>query len=111
MANIVISIDPHGTATYLCNQYTEGLFPDAGDPIRASHVVPMGLWKYLAFKALRAAFGEDSRVGAWTRTWSGNWYLDLSPSGGYAWILFESRAEAIEFEINWLNTNFLGRSR
>lgn len=109
MANVVISIDKAGKATYLVNEHTKDLFPDATVPRRASHVTPMGLWKCLAFKTLRAVCGEDSKVGDWTRTWGGNWYLDLTPVGGYKWILFESRAEAIEYEINWLNENFLGK--
>jgi hypothetical protein len=109
MANIVISIDPEGTATYLVNKYTEGLFPDAAVPRRASHVVPLSQSARFWFKALRGAFGEDGMVGDWTRNWKGPWLVDMSPIGGLVHGIFPTRDEAIEFEINWLNKNFLGR--
>jgi hypothetical protein len=109
MANVVISIDGEGTATYLVNQYTEKLFPEAQQPRRASHVVPMGRWSRFLFQALRGAFGEDGRVSEWTRTWAGPWKIDMSPVGGPTVSGFFDRAVAIEYEINWLNANWLGR--
>jgi hypothetical protein len=109
MANIVISIDPQGTATYLVNQYTEKLFPEAQEPRRASHVTPMDPWLAFCFQALRGAFGEDGRISNWTRRWECSWQVDMSPVGGPQVAGFDSRDEAIEYEINWLNANWLGR--
>ena len=109
MANIVISIDPEGTATYLCNQHTDGLFPEAARPRRASHVEPWSLSLKFLFRALRGAFGDDSWAADWTRRWPCRWTVDLSPVGGPSYGLFYSRDAAIEFEIEWLNEKFLGR--
>ena len=78
MANVVVSIDKEGTATYLVNEHTRDLFPGAARPRRASHVVPMSLGARLWFKALRAVFGEDGKIGDWTRTWAGPWIVDMS---------------------------------
>jgi hypothetical protein len=109
MQSVVISIDLDGTATYLLNQYTEGAFPDAGDPIRASHVEPVSLSLRLLFRALRRAFKDESRVAAWTRSWPCYWYVDMSPVGGPKRGPFSNRAQAIEFEIQMLNRFWLGR--
>ena len=109
MANIVISIDTEGTVKYLVNEYTEGAFPEAAEPRRASHVEPMGFPSLIAFRALRWAFGEDGRVGNWTRTWRGPWSLRMVVADCPITWCFDPRAEAIEYEINWLNANFLGR--
>jgi hypothetical protein len=110
MANVVISIDKEGTATYLVNEHTKDLFPEAARPRRASHVVPWSLWARIWFWALRAAFGEDGSVGEWTRTWRGLWLLDMRPVGGPYGMVFAHRNCAIEYEINWLNENWLGRT-
>jgi hypothetical protein len=109
MANMVVSIDEQGTATYLVNEYTRDLFPEAAEPRRASHVEPVSLSLRKLFRWLREAFGEDGRVGNWTRTWTCLWLVDMRPINGDVWGPFASRAEAIEFEVQWLNRFWLGR--
>ncbi len=109
MANVVISIDKEGTATYLVNEHTKDLFPEATRPRRASHVEPVSLSLRVLFRALRRAFKDESRVAAWTRSWPCYWYVDMSPVGGPKRGPFSNRAQAIEFEIQMLNRFWLGR--
>lgn len=40
---------------------------------RASHIVPAGLGKRLAFRFLRMVCGERGRIAEWSRTWRGPW--------------------------------------
>jgi hypothetical protein len=106
MANVIISIDKEGSATYLVNEHTRDLFPEAAEPRRASHVEPVGFPSLLYFRALRWVFGEDGKVGNWTRAWRGPWCLRIIAAGCPITQCFWTRDEAIEFEINWLNEKF-----
>src|SRR5271166_5333938 len=103
MANVIISIDSEGAATYLVNEHTRDLFPDAAMPRRASHVVPMDPCLRILFQTLRAVCSDDSEAAKWTRTWGCRWQVDLSPVNGPCYLGFLNRDEAIEFEIGWLN--------
>lgn len=108
MSTVTFSIDEEtGEMTFLVNSITQDLAAEAGSTRRASHVEPMD-WKLkVAFRALRWALGDDSRIADWTRTWKCLWQVDLSPVGGKAHGWFSSRADAIDYEIMWLNENFL----
>jgi len=107
MSEIVISFDKDSNATFLVTPTTTAMFPEAAKPRRASHVEPMSPRARFWFRVLRRAFGEYGRVGNWTRTWKGLWQINLHPVGGPIIKGFFSRDNAIEFEINWLNANFL----
>src|SRR5689334_22633966 len=48
---------------------------------RASHIYPELLLHYAAFWLLRALFGENGRVAAWTRTWRCNWVGVINATG------------------------------
>lgn len=72
---------------------------------RASHIVPLGPWRRLAFRLLRRVFGDSGRAADWTRRWQGPWAADLRPSGGPVLEHFWSRQDAIRTELGWLRAN------
>jgi len=96
-----------GTTTFLVNEHTKAFIP-ANAPIRrASHVEPMDRMDRLRFRAIRAEYGDESEAAAATRMWDVLWQVDLSPVGGPLVEGFKDRAKAIDWEIQWLNSNFL----
>lgn len=105
---VMFKINQAGDVTFLVGERTKGFVPEATTTRRASHVVPLFGHARFWFKALRMVFGEDGRVGDWTRTWTGPWIVDLRPVGGNNGMIFMTREQAIDFEIAWLNQNFLG---
>jgi len=70
---------------------------------RASNVLPLGIPKRVAFKALRRVFGDKGRVSAWTRRWRGPQIVEIidGPTLGP----FHSRTEALVREVLWLENN------
>lgn len=70
---------------------------------RASVVEPVALWRRVAFRLLRWAFGDRGRVAAWTRRWRGQWRVQVldGPSLG----THDTREQAIRAEEAW----FAGR--
>jgi hypothetical protein len=104
----VFSIDQEtAEMTFLVNDVTRSLVPEAQEPRRASNVVPVDLFLRKAFEALRGAFGDEGRTAEWTRGWGCRWMVDMTPVGGPVMCGFSSREKAIEYEIEWLNENFL----
>lgn len=69
---------------------------------RASHVLPAHPLKRLAFVWLRRLMGESGAAAKWTRSWGGEWTVDLAPSGGPKAGPFQSRQDAIDYEVAWL---------
>jgi hypothetical protein len=106
-APVIFKIDSRGTATFLKTPITVAMFPEATDHRRASHVYPMSLPLRILFRALRGAFGDESRVAQWTRGWKCFWQVDLSPVGGPTRKGFFRRDHAISWEVEWLHKNFL----
>lgn len=108
MANVVFKIDTQGNTTFLVNAHTKDMVTNINLVKRASHVEPLMLWQAYIFRALRATFGDEGRVANWTRDWKCQWIVDCRPIGGPMHPqVFSNRAEAIEFEVEWLNKNFL----
>ena len=104
---IIITVDSAGTVTHLVDHpLTE--YPETATVARASHIEPLDPTLFLAFRLIRWVFGDESKMADWTRTWKCLWSVDLSPVGGPTNYPFRTRAEAIEYEIKWLNQNFLG---
>lgn len=64
---------------------------------RASRIHPRRFSLRVAFYALRL-FGDVGPLAAWTRAWRCDWMVDLALSGGPVSGPYRSRAEAIEFE-------------
>lgn len=104
---IIITVDEQGRTTHLLDHpLTE--IPEHAEVRRASHIEPMDPCLRYQFYQIRDKFGDDSVMADRTRAWECVWQVNLSPVGGPTERWFWSRDEAIEFEINWLNRNFLG---
>lgn len=67
---------------------------------RASHIEPCRLGRRILFRLLRRLFGEDGRVGEWTRRWHCDWRVDLRPVGGPIRGPFFSRRDALHYELS-----------
>jgi hypothetical protein len=94
-----ITILPDGTVEFL------GECPldlPLSNPIRrrVSVILPAHNWKRIAFKNLRTVFGEQGRVAAWTRTWTGPWTARILATGET--YTAETRAQCIAWEIEQL---------
>jgi len=68
---------------------------------RLSHIRPEKFWKKAAFILLRRAFGDRGNMAYWTRTWRGPWRATIISTGQTE--VFETREEAIQFELEILN--------
>ena len=73
---MIIVFDTNGTARSLG---TNPILEELGlcTHRRASHILPVNRFKKLAFRCLRATFGEIGRVADWTRQWSGPWRVTI----------------------------------
>ncbi len=74
---------------------------------RASHVEPLNWLLRIFFHFLRGNFGEEGKVASWTRNWNCVWRVNMIPSNGPIFGAFDNRDDALEAEVNWLNTNYL----
>lgn len=70
---------------------------------RASHVWPVHPVKRLAFRVLRACFGERGRVACWCRTWYGPWEVRFAETPHQVEFTAQSRRVCINWEIKTLN--------
>lgn len=97
-----ITILPNGDVEFL------GDVPPVDLPLgqirrrRVSRIVPTNPALRWAFFGLRLAFGERGRIAAWTRTWKCQWRCVILATGQSA--VFEYRSEAIEWELETLNS-------
>lgn len=110
MEHITVSIDEStGETRFLVPTSGESPFIEVDTRVkRASHVEPWNpLLRYM-FYALRAIFGESGQAAEYTRQLPCLWRVNLQPvNGPVIPIEFSSRQTAIEFEIQWLEENFL----
>lgn len=106
---VTISIDEDtGNYMFLVNESTQHLINQDSVVRRASHVEPWHPVIRLLFRAIRFVSRDESRAAAWTRIWPCKWRVNLSPVGGpVVPVEWANRASAINFEVNWLNENFL----
>lgn len=74
---------------------------------RASNVLPQNLLLRVAFRWLRDTFGETGIVAACTRRWPCDWIADMSPIGGGQYGPFRKRADAIRFEVAYIEKHWL----
>jgi len=105
-ANVVFKISG-GKTTFLVSEHTKAFIPATAVPRRASYIEPMNPWLRFLFRFLRAWCGDEGEVAEFTRGWTCAWQADMTPVGGPIVYNFQSRAAAIEYEIAWLNRNFL----
>lgn len=103
MNELTITIKEDGTIRFLHHDEL-GSLAQLGTTTtkRASQVHPRAKSLRFAFYALRFVFGENSRVGNWTRRWKCLWMVDLAISGGPAFGPFKDRADAIKAEEAWI---------
>jgi hypothetical protein len=109
MDRFTVSVnDTTGEYRFLVSESSQFLLEDSSLVRRASHVEPVNLILRFTFYVLRAMFGEYGRMAAFTRQWRIQWRVNLSPVNGpilpQTWT---DRAQAINAEIDWLETNFL----
>lgn len=80
---LTVIVDEHGNLEYLKTDGCDVLL-ELGEAVtrRASHVEPATFWTRVAFHTIRRVVSDQSRVAAWTRTWSCEWRIDTSPVGG-----------------------------
>jgi hypothetical protein len=104
-----VSIDEAtGDTKFLVNDLSRGLVDETSRVQRASHVEPYSFLLRLFFHGLRIVFGEDGRIGDWTRNWNCYWRVNLAPVGGpTSLVAIKPRMYAINAEVDWLNENFL----
>lgn len=107
----IVTIDDDGQIRYLDKDELRGL-EQLGEVTkrRASHVHPTSLLLRFAFYLLRDVFGENGKVGNWTRKWKCLWDIDLTISGGPRVGPYRLRAEAISAEEAWLAENMAKQS-
>lgn len=121
---VTLTIEEDGSQTYLKTDAAD-IFLECGEVVtrRASHVEPADLPRRIAFSLIRRLVADDSKIAAWTRTWSVYWRINTSPVGG--WILqwsdvddtsrdasiatWRNRQQAIEAEVSFLNGWFARR--
>ncbi len=76
MKTITVTVLPNGDVQFL----GEDLFDLPLGKVkrrRLSRIVPLSLWKRIAFFALRRVCGEQGRVAAFTRKWNCEWEVRL----------------------------------
>lgn len=104
---VKIAIKPDGTVQYV-DKAADQIVTGRRTRRRASHVLPVGLVRRLTFQLLRSVFSETGRVAAWTRRWRCPWTVSVV-DGPQRVGPFTRRSEAIEWEVDWLHLNRLGR--
>jgi hypothetical protein len=108
MKKIIFSIDSNGDSTFLVTPETVCFISSESTVRRASHIIPANLPLRVLFTLLRAIFGDQGRVSDFTRTWSCRWIVDLQPvAGPLVPVTWSNRQSAIDFEVDWLQANFL----
>jgi hypothetical protein len=106
--SIMFSIDSNGDTRFLVNELSNGFLNCDSTVRRASHVEPVNPFLRVLFTLLRYQFGDTGKVAAFTRNWDCAWRVNLTPvHGPIVPVDFASRQSAIDFEIDWLETNFL----
>lgn len=104
---LTISFD--GDSTIATGEHANEIMADlylSTETRRASHVVPENSLKHACFRLLRWMTGDGRRfhrLHDWTRTWKGQWKVDLRPSGGPVVGGFLTRQRAITWEQEWLS--------
>jgi hypothetical protein len=107
MDHVTLTVDSNGDIKFLVSPLSEGFLDSDSTVKRASHVEPWNPFIRCVFHTLRL-FGDTGRVADWSRRWSIDWRVNLSPvNGPILPITFTNRATAIEFEVKWLEDNFL----
>jgi len=102
-----IAIAADGTTRFIHNDVLDAKALGAASIQRASHVLPRNRLLRALFRWLRDTFGETGIVAACTRRWPCLWVADMSPIGGGQYGPFRKRADAIRFEIAYIEKHWL----
>jgi hypothetical protein len=108
---LTVTIDEEGNLIYLKTDASDALL-ELGTVVtrRASHITPRAFLPRIAFKIVRGVFGNEGRIAEWSRGWHGPWRVDMRPVGaGVVDGDWQTRQDAINFEIAYLNDWFLRR--
>ncbi len=100
-----ITFRPNGTAQHVGDSDLLAGSVAHATKRRASSIEPVNVALRVAFVAIRACCGDESRLAAWTRTWACCWRVRVF--GGPTWGCYRNRAEAIRDEIHWLEEHRL----
>jgi hypothetical protein len=95
-----IFIEPDGSVSFLGDTCPIDLPLGKSVRQRVSRIVPLCLWKRLAFFAIRRVCGENGRAAAFTRTWRCQWRATILSTGQT--YTATTRAECIRWEIETL---------
>jgi hypothetical protein len=107
MDHVTLTVDSNGDIKFLVSPLSQGFLDSDSVVRRASHVEPRNIILRCVFHTLRL-FGDTGRIADWTRCWNIDWRVNLSPvNGPILPITFTNRQTAIDFEVNWLEENFL----
>ena len=100
-----ITIQTNGNACYVDPAAESLLDQNTGERRRQSLVEPQNRTLRVLFRAIRFPCGDRGRIAAWTRRWRCLWMARIfgGPTAGP----FADRAEAIEWEISWIEENVL----
>lgn len=102
---MIVIVRPDGEVQIVAHESDASFLAQLGEVKswqRGGHIVPVAAWKRAAFRLVRRLFISMPRVVAWTRTWRGDWVVDLTRSGGPVLGRFATRAAAIAAEEAWL---------
>ena len=106
---LTVVLSPAGRVTVVAHRYFHApvlalLARRLGEIVevrRGGYVLPASPSKRAAFRLLRRVFGDRGRVAAWTRTWSGPWLVQMSPTGDVLGP-FANRDAAVRAEVRYL---------
>lgn len=100
-----IAIQTNGNARYVDPAAESLIDQKSAARRRQSRVEPQDRILRVFFRAIRFLCGDRGRIAAWTRRWRCLWMARIfgGPTAGP----FADRAEAIEWEISWIEENVL----
>jgi hypothetical protein len=102
MKTISLIIDSAGTITMLPEKELDlRAFCTDLSYRRVSHIWPVHPVKRIAFRLLRALFGERGRVAQWTRQWQGPWQAIIIDTGET--FVHQSRRVCLDWEHEVIN--------
>ncbi|MDE2100942.1 MAG: hypothetical protein KGL39_27090 [Patescibacteria group bacterium] len=106
--NSIIHILPSGEIVALKTPMAASILTDEFGQVetrRASHILPCRRVKRIAFRLLRAVFGERGRTAEWTRSWRGPWQVSWAHTPGTPVFSHPSRRVCVEWEQYVLSQN------
>lgn len=107
---MIVIVRPDGEVEIIAHEKDASFVSELGEATswqRGGHVVPAAVWKRATFRLVRKFFSRLPRLVAWTRSWKGDWLVDLTRSSGPILGPFAHRSAAIAAEEEWLERRSL----